>query len=120
MPRWAGLTQAQALRPARQPASPAHARVCGGVSLALRALKVLGGHWAGSRQVADGETETHRAWAAPAARRWGCDSGPLAELMLRVPSDGGVQAGVSGRWGGGVAHGVTFLASQDQIGRAHV
>ena len=57
MPRWAGLTQAQALRPARQPASPAHARVCGGGSLALRALKVLGGHWAGSRQVTDGETE---------------------------------------------------------------
>ena len=48
MPRWAGLTQAQALRPARQPVSPVHVRVCGGGSLALRALRVLGGHWAGS------------------------------------------------------------------------
>ena len=42
MPRWAGLIQAQALRPARQPVSPVHVRVCGPVgSVSLRVSVLL-------------------------------------------------------------------------------
>ena len=42
MPHWVGLTQAQASRPAHQPASPPHACVCGRGSLALGASGSLG------------------------------------------------------------------------------